>query len=223
MRRALRDGRGEVDDARGELDCSRGLAIGVEQVVRAAGGGALGREGAGRASEQRARRAADHDQRVRVALLRHQRAGATQRVADLEKAELVTLVDLEVLGEAAGVGGRGCRVPHGLGQAVGGPHGVARVLDRGVEAEPSRESFAVDWKARAVDPARAGRAGVGRREVGRESLRVPQHGVRERQQPVPGGRRLRRLQVRVVGHRRVALMLRLLDQRSREPQRRVFE
>ena len=88
-RQALGDRGGEVDGAGRELDRAGDLAVGVEQVVRAAGRRALRGEHAGRAAEQRARGAADHGERVRVALLRHQRAGAAELVADGEQAELV--------------------------------------------------------------------------------------------------------------------------------------
>ena len=132
---ALGDRGGEVDRARGELDRAADLAVGVEQVVGPARGRALGGEHAGRAAEQRAGRAADDGERVRVALLWHQRAGAAERVADVDEAELVAGVELEVLGEAARGGGGQRGVEGRLGDVVGAPHRVAGVGDRGVEAE----------------------------------------------------------------------------------------
>ena len=159
-------------------------------------------------------RAADHDERVRVALLWHQRAGAAERVAD--RAAGRTRRCRRARGPRRGGSRRGGRrrVPGGLGEAVRLPHRVARVLDRAVEAEQGGEPLAVEREARAVDAARAGGAAVDAGEVVRDAVGVAQRRLGEREQPVPGGRRLRGLQVGVVGHRRVALAGGRLDERG---------
>ena len=110
-----------------------------------------------------------------------------------------------------------------VGEAVGLPVGVARVLDRPAEAEQLGEPLAVEGEARAVHPAGAGGTAVDPFEVAAQALEVAQRGMGERQQPVAGRGRLRRLQVGVVGQERVALTRRDLGERGPEARDRGGE
>jgi len=87
---------------------------------------------------------ADRGERVRVLLLRHERARAAVRVGELDEPELLARVDLEVLAELALVrrGDREGRKE--LEVHVGLPRGVLRVLDDSVAAQQLSESRAIE-------------------------------------------------------------------------------
>ena len=141
---ALGDRGGEPEQPCREVDRAGDLAVREEQVVGAAGGCPLRGEHAGGAADQRAGAAAQDDERVRVALLRHQGAGSAQLVADPHQAELVAAVDLDVLGEAAGSDRRDRGVGGEVGEPVGLPVGVAGVVDEPAEAQQLGEPLAVE-------------------------------------------------------------------------------
>src|SRR5207249_7410553 len=104
----------------------------------------------------------DGCERVRVLLLRHECAGAAVRVGELDEAELLARVDLEVLAEL-------CLVRRGdrerreqLEVDVGLPGGVLRVLDERLAAQQLSEPVAVERPAGAGAAAGAGDAGAER-------------------------------------------------------------
>ena len=136
------------------------------------------------------------------------------RVGQLDQAEFVARVDLEVLGELREVrcGDREGRQQ--LGVHVPLPGGVLRVHHEPVAAEQLGEPRAIER------PARAG-AAADARDAARElavgvsqALCVAQRRVGVGEQQVAGGRRLRGLQVRVVRGRRGAQLARLRRERS---------
>jgi hypothetical protein len=155
---------------------------------------------------------ADHRERVGVALLRHQRAGAAVAVGELDGGELLARQDLEVLPELRPVGGGGGGGGRELDVAVPLPHRVLRVDHQAVAAEELRQPLAADRPARPgaapdprdapveprVDPPQAPGVAQGRLGVGEEQ--------------VPDGGRLRGLEVRVVGGEVVRVALRERDE-----------
>ena len=166
-----------------------------------------------------ARLRADRRERVRVALLRHQGARARMRVGQLDQAELVARVDLEVLGELREVRGGDRERREQLGVHVPLPGGVLRVHHEAVAAEQLGEPRAIER------PARAG-AAADARDAARElavgvsqALGVAQRRVGVGQQQVACGRRLRGLQVGVVGGERVAQLARVRREGARRLRR----
>ena len=151
-----------------------------------------------------ARLRADRRQRVRVALLRHQRARARVPVGQLDQPELVARVDLEVLRELREVRGRDRERREQLGVDVPLPGRVLGVRDEALAAEQLGQPRAVERPARAGAAAGAGDAARELAVGAPQALGVAQRRVGVGQQQVPGGRRLGRLQVGVVGGERVA-------------------
>ena len=87
---------------------------------------------------------ADRGERVRVLLLRHERARAAVRVGELDEPELLARVDLEVLAELRLVR-RGDRERRQQLQVhVRLPGGVLRVLDQRLTAEQLGEPRTVE-------------------------------------------------------------------------------
>ena len=101
---------------------------------------------------------ADRREGVRIALLRHQGAGARVAVGQLDQAELVAGVDLEVLCELREVRGRDRERREQLGVDVPLPGGVLRVLHQTLAPEQLRQPGAVERPARARAPADPGDA-----------------------------------------------------------------
>src|SRR4051794_3744668 len=87
---------------------------------------------------------ADRGERIRVLLLRHQRARAAVRVRELDQAELLARVDLEVLAELTLVRRGDRERGEQLDIDVRLPGGVLRVLDDAFAAEQLRETRAVE-------------------------------------------------------------------------------
>ena len=83
---------------------------------------------------------ADRGERVRVLLLRHQRARAAVRVGELDEPELLARVDLEVLAELALVGRGDRERREQLDVDVGLPGGVLRVLDERRRSRAARRA-----------------------------------------------------------------------------------
>ncbi len=125
-------------------------------------------------------------------------------VGELDQAELVAGVDLEVLRELRQVRGRDRERREQLGVDVPLPGRILRVRDEAVAAEQLGQPRAIERPARAGAAAGAGDA-AGELAVGApQALGVAQGRIGVGQQQVPRGRRLGRLQVGVVGGERVA-------------------
>ena len=90
---------------------------------------------------------ADRRERVRVLLLRHQRARTAVRVGELDEAELLARVDLEVLAELRLVGRGDRECCEEIEVDVGLPGGILCVLDERLAAEKLGEPSAVERPA----------------------------------------------------------------------------
>ena len=195
--------RGQPRDRDGLVERARDGAVQEVEVVGACRARVQRRERGGEVARGLAGLRADRGERVRVLLLRHQRARAAVRVGELDEAELLARVDLEVLAELALVGRGDRERREQLEVHVGLPGGVLRVLDERLAAEQLGEPRAVERPARAGAAAGAGDAGAERaRASWRGALGVAQRRVGIREEQVADGRRLGRLEVRVVGRER---------------------
>ena len=87
---------------------------------------------------------ADRGERVRILLLRHERARAAVRVGELDEPELLARVDLEVLAELALVSRGDREGREKLDVDIGLPRGILRVLDDAIAAEQLGEPRTVE-------------------------------------------------------------------------------
>ena len=159
---------------------------------------------------------ADDRERVGVALLRHQGAGAAVAVGQPHGGELLAREDLQVLAELRAVGRRGGDRRRQLDVAVGLPHrvlgvghdpGAAEQLGQALAVErPARPGAAADPGDAQVEPAR----GTAR---SRAASRRAGYGVG--QQQVADRGRLGRLEVGVVGGEVAGVAVGEVDQGAR--------
>ena len=149
-----------------------------------------------------ARLRADRGERVGILLLRHQRARAAVRVRELDQTELLAGVDLEVLRELALVRRGDREGREELEVHVGLPRGVLGVLDDLVAAQQLGESHPIEGPARARTAAGPRNARPESRVRCARPVSVAKRRVGVCQEEVADGRRLRRLEVGVVGRER---------------------
>ena len=169
-------------------------------------------------ADRAARLAAHELERIRVLLLRHHAAAGAERVGQLEEPVLVAAEDDQVLGQPAEMHHRQrARVQERRGE-VAIRRGVDAVGDDAREAEVARERVDVDRVARAGDRAGAERQRVGFGARRREALVVAAERRGVRQKEMRDEHRLRRPEVRVRRHQRVA---RRRGLRRRAPRRRA--
>ena len=178
---AVQHGRRQPRDRDRLVERSRDGAVQQVEVIGARRAGVQSGERARDVAGGLAGLRADRGERVGVLLLRHQRARAAVRVGELDEAELLAGVDLEVLAELALVRRGDREGREELEVHVGLPRRVLGVLDDLVAAEQLGESGAIERPARACASAGAGDArpegGVRRaRPVGVAKRRV---GVRQ--------------------------------------------
>ena len=130
---------------------------------------------------------ADRRERVRVLLLRHQRAGAAVGVGELDEAELLARVDLEVLAELALVRRRDRERREQLDVDVGLPGGVLRVLDQRRRSPGARRAGPRSSAQR--EPALPPAPGDARAEGGvRRGARARRRAAPDRRRPAAGAR-----------------------------------
>ena len=136
------------------------------------------------------------------------------RVGELEQAELLARVDLEVLAELALVGRGDGQGRQQLDVDVGLPRGVLGVLDEAVAAEQLGEPYPVERPARAGAPPGPGDALAQGGVVGARPRGVAQRRVGVGQQQVADRGRLGRLEVGVVGGERRGRRARVARERG---------
>ena len=182
----------------------RNRAVQKVEVIRTSGAGVQGRECSCQVAGSLAGLGSDRGEGVRVLLLRHQRARPAVRIAELDEPELLARVDLEVLAELALVRGRDREGREQLDVDVGLPRRVLRMLDDPVAAEQLGEPRSVERPARACAATGAGDARPERRVRRAHAIGVPERRIGVRQEQVPDGGGLGRLQVGVVRRERVS-------------------
>ena len=165
----------------------------------------------------------DDGERVGVALLRHQGARAAVAVGQGHGGELLAGEDLQVLPELRAVRGRGGHRRGQLDVGVGLPHRVLRVRHHARAPQQVGQAGAVERPARAGAAAGPGDAQVQAAVDGAQALGVAQRRGGVGQQQVADGRRLRRLQVGVVGREVAGVALGQPGQGLRAVQRRVVQ
>jgi hypothetical protein len=94
---------------------------------------------------------------VRVALLRHEHAGAGVRTGEIDEVELLTRPDLQILGQLALARDQAGSRREQADQSVELPHRIPGVLDHSGKAEQSRDVIPVSEQAAAIHAARSSR------------------------------------------------------------------
>ena len=160
----VQHGRRQPRDRDRLVERPRDRAVQEVEVVGASRAGVQRRERGSQVAGSLAGLRADRGERVRVLLLRHQRARAAVRVGELDEPELLARVDLEVLAELALVRGRDRERREQLDVDVRLPGRVLRVLDQRRRSRAARRAASRSSAQRepALPPAPATLAPSGR-------------------------------------------------------------